>query len=257
MSEDIKRVVKEAFSKSKESYVQSSTHKSQSDLDLITEWLEPENKWQALDIATGGGHVAKTLSRSVGTVFATDLTKDMLQNTARHLKEQHNIYYIVADAEELPFLDESFDVITCRIAPHHFPSPSKFIEETHRVLKPDGRFLMIDNVAPEDEQLDNFYNTFEKKRDPSHVRALKISEWQNYLEKHNLTINKQLSRKKRLPFREWVTRILSATEEHQAVEILMRQAPNTFKTYFSITEKEDCIESFSIDEWMVLAQKDS
>ncbi|MCP3031783.1 class I SAM-dependent methyltransferase [Halobacillus sp. A1] len=85
MSDSIKRKVQETFSKSKESYFTSATHNNQSDLDLITEWLKPKSEWNVLDIATGGGHVARQLSPDVHTVFATDLTKEMLANTASHL----------------------------------------------------------------------------------------------------------------------------------------------------------------------------
>ncbi len=102
----------------------------------------------------------------------TDLTKEMLENTKKHLKDFENLTYILADAEALPFLDQSFDVVTCRIAPHHFPNPDKFIEEVARVLAPDGTFILIDNVVPDDRKLATFMNMFEKLRDDSHVRVL-------------------------------------------------------------------------------------
>ncbi|WP_226585527.1 class I SAM-dependent methyltransferase [Halobacillus litoralis] len=257
MSDEIKKVVQDVFSKSKESYVQSSTHKSQNDLDLILNWVEPRPDWKVLDIATGGGHVAKTLSPHVHRVFATDLTKEMLQNTSSHLEKYANIEYVIADAENLPFLDESFDAVTCRIAPHHFPSPLQFIQESYRVLKPGGKWLMIDNVAPEDPELDRFYNTFEKQRDPGHVRALKKSEWNEMLRSQGFTIQKQLSRKKTLPFQDWVTRTLFTVPEQKAVEERFKQASQEMKEYFSIKEENHQVHSFTIDELMVLVEKHS
>lgn len=257
MSDEVKRQVQANFSKNKEAYVTSSTHKNQGDLDLINEWLQPEESWTVLDIATGGGHVAKAISPLVGSVFATDLTKDMLQNTANHLRTLSNIHFVVADAEALPFLDESFDAVTCRIAPHHFPSPGSFIMEVERVLKPGGKFLMIDNVAPEDEDLDHFYNTFEKMRDGSHVRALKVSEWKQLLRGASLSIEQELTRKKTLPFPDWVKRTLDNDQDRWNVERYFQNADQKTFSYFSIQSENERIQSFSIDEWMVKCIKES
>ncbi|ARI78994.1 class I SAM-dependent methyltransferase [Halobacillus mangrovi] len=257
MSDEVKRQVQANFSKNKEAYVTSSTHKNQGDLDLINEWLQPDQKWTVLDIATGGGHVAKALSPLVGSVFATDLTKDMLQNTATHLRTLPNIHFVVADAEALPFLDESFDAVTCRIAPHHFPSPETFITEVERVLKPGGFFLMIDNVAPQDENLDHFYNTFEKMRDKSHVRALKVSEWKQLLCGAGLSIEQELTRKKTLPFPDWVKRTTDNDQERLNVECYFQNADEKAFSYFSIKKEKDRIQSFSIDEWMVKSMKEA
>ncbi|RWZ52220.1 class I SAM-dependent methyltransferase [Halobacillus fulvus] len=253
MSDEVKQKVIDSFSKNTEAYVTSSTHKNQSDLDLITEWLQPERSWTVLDIATGGGHVAKELSRSAGSVIATDLTKDMLENTARHLHGIHNIQFVIADAEQLPFLDGTFDAVTCRIAAHHFPNPDLFIHEVQRVLKPSGRFLMIDNIAPEQEELDSFYNTFEKMRDPSHARALNISEWKQLMEPFN--IEKELPRKKRLPFQDWLKRKVDDPDTKNRVQQYFLEASEEAKRYFSIEQGDQRILSFAIDEWMVMAKK--
>ncbi|WP_079477237.1 class I SAM-dependent methyltransferase [Halobacillus salinus] len=252
MSEDQKNQVRQTFSKNSNAYVTSSTHSKKSDLDQITAWLQPDNSWTVLDIATGGGHVAKELSRSAGTVFATDLTIEMLQNTAIHLKRQNNIHYVVADAEELPFLDASFDAVTCRIAPHHFPEPDRFVKEVQRVLKPNGLFLMIDNVAPENDELDYFYNTFEKMRDASHCRALKTSEWEKLFRNQQLSIIKKELRQKTLPYREWLERTLTEEIEQDKVDLYFTNATDEAKKYFQFNNDLD---SFTIEEWMVLCKK--
>lgn len=257
MSEEIKRNAQKVFSKNKQAYVDSSTHKKQSDLDEIIKWIQPAPSQKALDIATGGGHVAKALSGYVKTIFATDLTKDMLQNTASHLVDKTNIEYVIADAESLPFIDESFDIVTCRIAPHHFPSPKMFIKEASRVLKQNGQFLMIDNIAPEEDQLDHFYNFFEKKRDNSHVRALKKSEWDSLFPHYDLIIQKHLVRKKQMPFPDWVKRTLDSTKEQEEVETLFLQASPEEKHHFTITVEDGRVHSFTIDEYMVLVEKHS
>ncbi|MGP4076706.1 class I SAM-dependent methyltransferase [Halobacillus sp. K22] len=255
MSEEMKKRIQSTFSKNKESYVSSTTHNNQKDLDLITAWLKPEPVWKGLDLATGGGHVAREMSRWMEHVVASDLTKEMLQNTARHLDDIKNLSYIVADVSSLPFLDESFDVVCCRIAPHHFTEPEKFIEEAYRVLKPRGLFMMIDNTAPEDDDLDLFYNTFEQMRDSSHYRAWKVSEWKAMIQPAGFQLKNEIKRKKKLPFRDWLERTLHEKTSQQLVEEYFLQAGTEASSYFSFILKEGRMDSFSIDEWMVLYQK--
>ncbi|MBY7143696.1 methyltransferase domain-containing protein [Virgibacillus sp. NKC19-3] len=249
--EDVQRV----FSKKAEAYAASSTHSSGSDLSLLTEWLNPQSTMNVIDIATGGGHVAKQLSTVVNRVIATDITKEMLENTASHLSSFTNIDYVIADAEQLPFLDHSFDIATCRIAAHHFPNPVTFISEVHRVLKPNGKFLLIDNVAPEKAEFDDFYNTLEKMRDYSHVRSLKISEWKQFLRQHNLSIIDQQVRKKTLPYKSWINRTMETKEGMDQVSNFIIDAPEELQHYYHVKMNDGTIQSFAIDEWMVLCTK--
>lgn len=248
-------MIKQVFSNNKDAYITSSTHANENDLDLLVEWLEPGQDMNALEIATGGGHVAKKLSDHVKYVIATDITKEMLENTAKHLRYYNNIHYVIADAEHLPFIDNTFNLVTCRIAAHHFPHPDVFIQEVRRVLKPGGKFLFIDNVAPEEDSYDYFINTLEKKRDYSHVRSLKVYEWKNIFLEHDLTIVNCQNRKKVLPYEEWVSRTLDTKEEIDKVSRFILAASSEIQAYYRVKLNCRGIQSFAIDEWMVLALK--
>ncbi|ASK64439.1 SAM-dependent methyltransferase [Virgibacillus phasianinus] len=250
-----KENVKRAFAKNSNAYVTSSTHSTGPDLPLLIDWLKPQSDMNALDVATGGGHVAKHLSKHVANIIASDLTKEMLNNTAKYLHSYTNIKYAVADAEELPFDNNTFDIVTCRIAAHHFPTPDKFIAEVCRVLKPDGKFMLIDNVAAEEQTLDNFVNKVEKMRDYSHVRSHTVTEWMALFDKNQLTILKQQSRKKTLPYKEWTDRTLMDDQAKHAVSFYLKNAPKRIRDYFQVTITGDEISSFIIDEWMVMCKK--
>ncbi|WP_430786055.1 class I SAM-dependent methyltransferase [Virgibacillus flavescens] len=250
-----KENVKKAFAKNSNAYVTSSTHGSGIDLPLLIEWLNPNSSMIALDIATGGGHVAKQLSPHVKKVIATDLTEEMLTNTATHLKQFTNISFTIADAEELPFEDNSFHIVTCRIAAHHFPHPENFISEVSRVLKPNGKFIFIDNIAPERVALDNFVNKFEKMRDYSHVRSLPITKWKQYLTSYQLPVLHEKTRKKTLPYNEWLNRMVDDKEKKREVTSYMKDAPENLREYFQIKLLKDQVHSFAIDEWMVMCMK--
>ncbi|KGX92023.1 methylase [Pontibacillus halophilus JSM 076056 = DSM 19796] len=251
---DQKKQVQQTFGKNASKYVSSRTHSTGEDLKSMIDWLRPTKDTVALDIATGGGHTAKALASHVKSIFVTDLTKEMVEHSRQSI-DADNAYYIVADAEQLPFIDHSFDLVTCRIAAHHFPHPEQFIKEVKRVLKPGGHFLFIDNVSPEQEMYAQFFHTFEKERDPSHARALSIQEWSTLLNRHALRIKIESSRKKELEFREWVERTVESKEKQGEIESYFLDASESIASYITVKVTDDQVDSFTVDEWMVIAEK--
>ncbi|SDN67061.1 Methyltransferase domain-containing protein [Paenibacillus sp. yr247] len=257
--QSIKQHVQQQFAKHADKYVTSESHAKGDDLALLLSWLPLENTWNVLDIATGGGHVAKQLSAHVRQVIATDLTRPMLAAAADHLKQAqcNNVTFVVADAEQLPFLDSSFDAVTCRIAAHHFPHPHLFLIEAARVLKPGGKLVLIDNVAPADEALRRFMNTFEAMRDTSHVRCLSVLEWQSLAEKAGLHVEQSELNRKQHKFAAWVMRTAENEEQAKNVEHFISEADQTLRDYFSVHIENSKLQSLQIDEWRALLSKPS
>ncbi len=90
---------------------------------------------KTLDVATGGGHTALWLARHGWKVTAGDIAPRMLENAQKLCAEAgFRIETRLFPAEDMPFADGSFDLVTVRVAPHHFSSPANFIRETARVL---------------------------------------------------------------------------------------------------------------------------
>ncbi|BFT73884.1 class I SAM-dependent methyltransferase [Paenibacillus sp. P36] len=253
----IKQHVQQQFGKHASKYVTSENHAKGDDLELLLTWLPLKNTWNVLDIATGGGHVAKKLSAHVRQVVATDLTRPMLSVAADHLKQAQcdNVLFVVADAEQLPFLDRSFDAVTCRIAAHHFPNPHLFLHEAARVLKPGGKLVLIDNVAPSDEALDQFMNTFEAMRDTSHVRCLTVPEWQALAEKAGLQVEISLMNRKPHKFPAWVMRTAENEEQAKSVEQFITSADQANQDYFSVHIENGKLQYLEIDEWRAVLSK--
>ncbi len=258
MAEDShKSMVIQQFGNRAKEYVESRGHSQGSDLRRIIEWSHPEKHWNALDIATGGGHVARNLSPHVSLVVATDLTRRML-NAARdaNLKAgAENIIYMAADAENLPFLNETFHMATCRIAPHHFTNKDAFIRETSRILKKDGIFIMVDNVVPADPELGIFMNTFERMRDATHVECAPIEKWRSMMEGNGLEILKDEAEKKTYQFAEWVARTAEDQEQMQLTENFIREMPEYARDYFQVKIEDSRVVSLKVDQWMVMARK--
>lgn len=170
---------KRQFGANAANYATSGVHAKGASLGRIVELVDPQPDWHALDIASAAGHTAFAFAPFVRSVVSSDATPEMLEVAAGVAAERgiDNVSFAEADAHALPFDDDRFDLVTCRIAPHHFTDPGQFIREAARVLRPAGTFALVDNVSPEDLDAAVWCDNFERRRDPSHVRCLPISEW--------------------------------------------------------------------------------
>ncbi|HET7155886.1 MAG TPA: class I SAM-dependent methyltransferase, partial [Hyphomicrobiaceae bacterium] len=156
-----KSLVQQQFGAHAGAYATSAVHAKGASLGRLVELVKPGPHWQALDIATGAGHTAAAFAPHVARVIASDVTDEMLAE-ARKLaaaKGLANMETASADAEALPFEDGRFDLVTCRIAPHHFPDIPMFVGQVWRVLKPGGTFALVDNIAPDTESTPGFSST--------------------------------------------------------------------------------------------------
>ena len=144
----------------------------------------------ALDVATGGGHAALWLASHGWKVTAGDLAPRMLENTAKLCTEAGmSIETRLFPAEKMPFAAGSFDLVTVRVAAHHFSSPAQFVGEVARVLKPGGHLLVIDGSVPDDDpQTEEWLHHVEKLRDPSHGRYLSRKAWETLVRDAGLTV---------------------------------------------------------------------
>lgn len=209
MKPDSKALSKERYTRFAEGYVKSETHARGSDLDRLLAIVQPQAHWQALDIATGGGHTALKFAPHVACVIASDLTPRMLEKARRFIVEERgvdNVSFELADAENLPFEDDRFDLASCRIAPHHFPDAQRFVIESARVLKPGGVFMLQDHVLPADEAAARFVDQFERLRDASHNRAFAEGEWLAMLESAGFAVEHSEHYRKRHDFLPWARR---------------------------------------------------
>jgi len=226
-TDDVKAQSRERFSQFAQSYVTSETHSQGADLDRVLEVSAPQANWIACDIATGGGHTALKLAPHVRRVIATDYALPMLDSARKFIlgKGAANVDFVPADAENLPFADNAFDLITCRIAAHHFPDIFRFVQESARALKPGGRFVVQDHVLPEDAEAAAYIEAFERLRDPSHNRALAEYEWRGTFLDAGLTVEhaEQLDRPAKLI--DWAERQGCTPEVIAHLQILLAQAP--------------------------------
>ena len=225
--EDSKSLSQQRFSKFAGNYVTSPAHAKGAELDRLVKIAQPQSDWIALDIATGGGHTALKFAPFVKRVIATDITPKMLDTAREFIGSQgvKNITFQLADAEDLPFDDGKFHLVTCRIAPHHFPNCPRFVREGARVLKPGGLLLIQDHVAPEDEVDARYIEEFERLRDPGHNLAYPESAWTGMLQDAGLKVEHAEQFVIRHEFLPWAERQGCTPEVIQRLISMVQNAP--------------------------------
>jgi ubiquinone/menaquinone biosynthesis C-methylase UbiE len=142
--------------------------------------LRPRSTDHALDVATGTGALAWALAQETAVSVGVDVSPGMLGVAlAAHPRARRRSVFLLNSAESLAFGDASFEIVTCSRALHHMAGPVQAVREMTRVLRPNGRLLIIDNVTHERPSLAAVHNRLEVMRDPSHARTLPASELQS------------------------------------------------------------------------------
>jgi SAM-dependent methyltransferase len=190
-----------AWSDRAEAYRESATHREGPDLDLLVEWCEPAEGVKALDVATGGGHVARRLREQGCDVVTLDPSPGMQAD-------------VLAPAEHIPFEDGAFDVVVTRIAPHHFEDVRAAVAEMERV---SNRLVVVEDTLYSSDR----HEEAEKLRDPTHVRNYTEEEWRELLSEAGLEVEQVECFEKEHPLEDWLARTGCKGEEAVRVRELL------------------------------------
>ena len=186
------------WSERAEAYAESDTHREGRDLDLLVSWAEGKT---ALDVATGGGHVARRLREQGFEVITLDPAPGMRAD-------------VLASAEHIPFADGSFDTVATRITPHHFVDIRGAIGEMARVA---GRVVLVEDTLYDSKEVEEA----ELLHDPTHVRSYSEQEWRSFLEAAGLGVEEVELQKKRRDFGAWCDRTgCTGAERERTRELL-------------------------------------
>jgi SAM-dependent methyltransferase len=188
-----------------EAFRASEPHREGEDLDLVVEWCEPAEGVKALDVATGGGHVARRLREAGCDVVTVDPAPGMQPD-------------VVGRAEHLPFADGSFDVVVCRIAAHHFPDVEAAVAEMARVSE---RLLVVDDLLFDGEGVEEAH----RLRDPTHVRSYTEDEWRELFVANGFEVEQvEIFGGRRLALGPWLDRVEVPAEDRPRIRELLGDA---------------------------------
>lgn len=175
---DHRKRTREEFTRQAALFAAAPEMRDEESLRALIELAEAGPRDRALDVACGPGIVTCAFAEVVEQATGIDLTPAMLEQ-ARSLQRENvleNVAWRIGDVRRLPFADRSFSIVTSRYAFHHLEDPGEVAGEMVRVLRPAGRLVLVDVIVPADSSRAAAFNAMERFRDPSHVRAMSLSE---------------------------------------------------------------------------------
>jgi len=245
------QLVERQFGAAAAAYVASAVHASGADLVAMAARAEQLRPAHALDLGTGGGHVAYALAPFATQVSAVDLSGAMLAAVRGEAARRglHNITTHQAAAEALPFADGTFDFLACRFSTHHWHDAIAGLRAARRVLRAGAPALFADIVAPADAGADTHLQAVELLRDPSHIRDYRVSEWGAMLEAAGFTLRQITTGRLRMDFAAWVARMATPPAQVAAIRALQAGASTQIAAHFAIEDDG----SFMLDTVLIEA----
>lgn len=229
-------IVSGHFSRQSGNYPHSAVHAQGEDLTYLDAFLKDYPQARLLDLGCGGGHVSYTAAKRVREVTAYDLSDAMLEIVRGAAQERglDNIETCQGKAEHLPFPDEAYDLAATRLSAHHWHDVGKALREVCRVLKPMGRFVVMDIMSPGNPHLAVQLETISTLHDSSHVRNLSAGEWLRELNHAGFRLIEARTHRMRLELQVWLDRIQTPEGLGHAIRALQNKASREAQKYFEI-----------------------
>lgn len=171
-------LIQDQFSRQAKPFARVKWHNHDDLLDLILEVAEVGAGDRVLDAACGPGIVACAAAARGARVTGVDVVPAMIEEARKKEREAglSGIDWRTGDVRSMPFAGSSFDRVLTRFSFHHFAEPAAVLKEMWRVAARGARVTVCDVYVPEDREKAAAYDRMETLRDPSHTRALPLSE---------------------------------------------------------------------------------
>ena len=237
---EVQRAAQEQFARQSGRYGKGHILENVDDVRAALEHIALPPRARVLDVATGGGHTGLLLASLGHDVTLSDITQAMLVRASAAGRERGlSVGTRLHSAESFPYANESFDLVTCRVAAHHFSSPEVFVSETARVLKAGGWFLLIDGTVEDDQpEAEEWSHQVEKLRDPSHHRFVTPRTWAGFCERAGLrVVHSGLTPFKQPDLNWYFETAATSSENRRKVLELVCAAPDSARKLFRLDEE--------------------
>jgi ubiquinone/menaquinone biosynthesis C-methylase UbiE len=246
-------LVAQQFGATAGAYLESVTHATGDDLELLAREVAAIPQAAVLDLGCGAGHASFAVALHAASVTAYDLTAQMLAVVAREAAARGlgNIATVQGMAEVLPFPAAHFDCVISRYSAHHWHHVPAALREIRRVLKPGGRALLIDTAGGETPLLDTHLQAVEILRDPSHIRDYSTHEWLTLLREAGFTATLRKEWAVPIEFSGWIERMRTPPERVRAIHAVWSAAPDEVRTFFEVQPDG----SFTLQKILIAAER--
>lgn len=224
-SADHKARVRQEFTQQAQAYALMPAITNRDRLVRLVQAVHPQPGAQVLDVATGPGYIAATFAEAGCEVIGLDLTEAplALAEQMRQARGLENLSFQSGDAEQLPFSEQSFDIVVCRYALHHCEDPRLVLTEMARACRTQGLVVVEDLVTSEHPERAAYQNRFERLRDTSHVRALPISEFLALLTECQLEVEQIYTDQLTPAVETWLANAQTSEERAREVRLLIEE----------------------------------
>jgi ubiquinone/menaquinone biosynthesis C-methylase UbiE len=208
MSRSHRATVQKQFTKTADAFTKLAVRDTPEVLAEKVEFAKPQPTDLSLDVACGPGTFVLALAPRVGFARGIDLTQEMLRRARQSQIERNllNAAFDRGEAEQLPYPNAAFDLVTCQCSLHHMSKPVLALKEMVRVMKPEGRLVITDTLSPESDSKFELHNRIETLRDPSHTLSLRLTTFLEIFEEFGLEIARQSLKRRQRSFNQWMVR---------------------------------------------------
>lgn len=255
-AKDHKTVVIQEFTQQAQAYAAAPHIANLDRLDALVQAVRPQVGERVLDVATGPGYIAAAFAEAGCNVVGLDLTPAPLElaEQMRVKRGLMNLHFQQGDAEALPFEEQAFDIVVSRYAIHHCEEPQRILAEMARVCHLQGKVVVQDIIASEFPARAAYHNRFERLRDPSHTRALPLSELLTLFPAYGLEIENVTTNHHTLLLENWLANAHTPAEQAiQVRELIAQDEQQDLSGTHPCREQEAT--SFSHHIAMVIARK--
>jgi len=234
-------------------YAASRDHLAGPSLARLLRLADPRRGERCLDIGTGAGHTAARLAETGAEVVALDPAPGMLEAARRRYGERAGLRFLEAAGDATGLPDAAFDVVTARHTLHHHADPRATLREAARVLRPGGRFVLVDEITP-DPRVEAWLDAVERARDATHVRTYTLDEWRGMVAEAGLQwATGDGYTRYRMEVDAWIGRMGLQAAERAEVRRLFRAAGPLERRLFGIEFEGGEAVRFALPMAVVLA----
>ncbi|MBI1295724.1 methyltransferase domain-containing protein [bacterium] len=199
-----------------------------------------------LEVGSGLGHLSMSLAKTGALeVVGIDVSPAMLER-AEYLRLSsgdadilRRVSYRLGPAHDLPFANQTFDLVVCRMLLHHIVKLRRALDEFNRVLKPGG-LLLIDELNGSDDAVKRAtQNAIESRRNPSHATIRTPAQYRDQLNTAGFQVQREKIAKRERRVKQWLDEVAVDGQTRHAVTEMLEASIETDAAELNVHEQND------------------